>query len=132
MSAWSDRQPAADQSAQPFLPLALHEHVELILGSAAVRAFAEARAVQMLKHGHTPAQDLDRGIDFLVREARERLTCYLDYAGFGRMTPAPERHDQLLRYLDKAGGLLIAARDRHLATIDDLAAHELARGPNAL
>jgi hypothetical protein len=42
--------------AEPLLPLALDEHVELILGSPAIRAFARKRAVQIVTHGHTPGE----------------------------------------------------------------------------
>jgi hypothetical protein len=113
----------------PLLPLTLPEHVELVLASNALRAFAAARAAQILDHGHSADQDLLNDVSYLVRQAKGRLVAYLDYVPPGMMNAPPGRIDQLLKYIDKAGALLLAARERLLATPEQLAAAALAKGP---
>lgn len=108
--------PPTHGGGQTMLLLALHEHVEMILAGEAVRAFAEVRASQMLEHGHRPEDDLKLTIDYLPRAALSRLNAFVERTGRDRhMTPPPEQREILLRYIDKAGALLLAARDRLLA-----------------
>lgn len=114
-------QPSAAADAEPLLPLTLAEHVELAATSPALRAFAEKRAEQMVRFGHGYEKDLQGGLGDLVRLAHYKLSCFLDYAPAGVMTPPPERFDQLLRYIDVAGALLIAARERYHATPEQIA-----------
>jgi hypothetical protein len=103
---------AGHQDAQPLLPLAFTEHVELIKAGRAVDAFARRRAGQMISHGHTPEADLARSPAYLAKEAKDRLHAFLDYMGPRRMNLPPERREQLLRYIDTCGAMLIALRDR--------------------
>lgn len=115
-NAWG----AIEEGAQPFLPLAMDEHVAAILASPAAQAFARKRAVQVLQHGHTPDKDLERTIDYLVAQAKYRLQCFMDYSGRDRlMNPPPERRDQLIRYVEIAGALLIAAWERLQAEVPE-------------
>jgi len=114
------RHPDPAAASQAMLPLALHEHVELIRSGAAVTAFAERRAEQMLRFGHSPDADLGRTIDYLVREAMSRLHAFVDITGKGRlMAPPPARRDMLIRKVEIAGALLFAAYDRLHAEIAD-------------
>lgn len=116
---WPIPKPEADDS-QPLLALALPEHVTLVKLSAAVHAFCEQRAVQMLPpFSHTAEADMDRDVDELVRMAAYRLQGYLEIVGRGLRNLPRDRRDTLLRKLDIAGGLLIAARDRAAAIIPE-------------
>lgn len=106
-------------STQPPLPLALEEHVALIRAGAAVEAFARKRAVQILTHGHTPDKDLERPIGALAVAAKLRLDALTEIVGGfnGRMTLPAERREQCLRYVEIAGGILIALWDRCQAEV---------------
>lgn len=121
---WPITTDAAAPAEQTMLPLALHEHgcpelrrrVEMILAGDAVRAFAEVRASQMLDHGHRPEDDLTHTIDYLPRQALSRLNAFVERTGRDHyLVPPAEQAEILLRYIDKAGALLIAARERLLA-----------------
>ncbi len=115
MSAeWPLPRPPAD-AEQPFLPLALHEHVEMILGGPAVTAFAECRAEQMLRFGHSRENDLALPVDHLVREAGDRLISFTEITGRQCERLPPARRAMLIRKVEIAGALLIAAHDRLLA-----------------
>lgn len=105
----AERQPSPDQ-AQPLLPLAMHEFIVEILQSSAVAAFAGRRVEQIIHYGHT--DDGDLALDHLVREARARLDHTLDILGRGRTTMPPHRREQILRKIEIAGGLLIAAYEQ--------------------
>lgn len=107
------REAAAE--GEPLLPLAMAEHVELILASPSIRAFAEKRAQQMLQHGHKPEDDALLTIDRLVEYAAEACVAFLERTPrFQLMDAPPEILDLLLRKIDMAGALLLAARDRLL------------------
>lgn len=108
---WPIAAPTAPDAEQTLLPLALHEHIEMIRMSDAVTAFCQRRAEQMLPPwNHTPEGDLERTIDFLVREARGRLHAFVDITGKNAMmAPPPERRDMLIRKVEIAGALLLAA-----------------------
>lgn len=97
---------------QPLLPLALDEHVELIRAGRAVDAICRKRAVQMLTHGHTAEKDLERTIAALANEAKYRLTGLTEIVGRDAMNLPPERRDQCLRYIEIAGGILLALWER--------------------
>jgi hypothetical protein len=79
---------SAPSVSQPLLPLALEDHVVLVKASAAFDAIARKRAVQILDHGHTPAEDLERDLAHLVLEAKARLHAFLDLVPRGRMNLA--------------------------------------------
>lgn len=96
---------AADQ---PLLPLAFHEHVELIRSGPALEAFARKRATQILTHGHTPLRDLERPIAAIANEAKYRLTGLTEILGRDAMSLPPERREQCMRYVEIAGGILVA------------------------
>lgn len=111
-------EPAAPEEL--LLPLALHEHVELILASSAVRAFAEKRAQQLLEHGHSPENDARLTIDRLVEYAATACVGYIERTGrFRMMNPPAEIRELLLRKIDMAGALLLAARDRLLMDVPE-------------
>lgn len=102
--------PATD--TQPLLPLAFHEHVELIKSGAAIEAFVRTRAVQIVTHGHTPESDLEKSISAICDQARWRLQAFADFAGAYRMNLPRERRAQCIRYVESAGGILISLWDR--------------------
>jgi hypothetical protein len=110
---------AAPDGAQPLLPLALDEHVELIMGSAAIRAFAAKRAVQIVTHGHTPDKDLERSIAMLAHEAKHRLDAFTEIVPIGRMNLPPAQRERCIRYVEIAGGILIALWDRCQVEVPD-------------
>lgn len=110
---WPISKPEPAAPEEMLLPLALHEHVELILASPEVRLFAERRAEQLLEHGHSAADDATHTIDYLVRQAQSRLSAFVERSGCGRHMNAPAAQREILeRYLEKAGALLLAARAR--------------------
>jgi hypothetical protein len=120
MSAeWPITKPAAGEPAEPLLPLAFSEHVELIKASRAVDAFARRRAGQMVSHGHTPESDLAHPPAHIAREAKDRLHAFLDFMGPGRMNLPPERRAQLLRYVETSGAILIALWERLQVEVPD-------------
>lgn len=105
----------AAEPQQEALPLAMADHVAIILASPSVRAFAEKRAQQLLEHGHRPEDDALLTIDRLVEFAAEACVAVLERTGrFRLMDAPPEIRDLLLRRIDSAGALLLAARDRIL------------------
>ncbi len=104
---------------QAMLPLALHDHIELVRSGAAVSAFAARRAEQMLRWGHTPESDLDRTIDDLVRAAADRLRSFTEITGRGLMELPPARRDMLIRKIEIAGALLIAAHERVFSQVPE-------------
>lgn len=120
MSEWPLPKPEQPAPEELLLPLALHEHVELILASDSIRAFAEKRAQQMLTHGHRPEDDALLTIDRLVEFAAEYCVAYLEKTGRFRLMNAPlEIRGMLLRRIDAAGALLLAARDRLLVDVPE-------------
>jgi hypothetical protein len=108
---WLPAQPAAD-AEQPLLPLAFHEHVELIRSSRAVGAFARRRAGQIVNKGHTLESDLSKAPGAIAREALWRLTAFLEIVGPQRMDLPPGRREQCMKYVEGAGASLIALWDR--------------------
>jgi hypothetical protein len=109
---WPVGAPAAEDGAQPLLPLAFDEHVAVLLASPALAAFARKRATQMLTHGHTAEADLERTLDRLATEAKARMHAFLDFVGPHRMNLPRGRREQCLRYIEVAGALLMALWDR--------------------
>lgn len=83
-----------------------------ICGSPAIGAFLARRLEQRVRFNHTPEGDMAHGLDHLPRAALARIQYALDYLGREEMTMRPERRDQVLRYLEVAGALLMAAHDR--------------------
>lgn len=110
-----------DASAEPLLPLPLEEHVAALKAGAAVDAFARKRAVQIITHGHTPEADLRRPIGALAIEAKARLSALTEIVGGyqGRMNLPPERREQCLRYIEIAGGILLALWERASAEAEE-------------
>jgi hypothetical protein len=100
---------AADQ---PLLPIALEEHVALIKSGAALDAFARKRAVQIVTHGHTSEKDLERSIAMLAHAAKTRLNAFTEIVPVGRMNLPPANRERCIRYVEIAGGLLIALWER--------------------
>jgi hypothetical protein len=100
--------------AAPLLPLALEEHVALINRAAAIDAFARKRAVQIVTHGHTPEADLEKPIGYLACEAKCRLDAFTEIVGgrYGRMNLPADHRERCLRYVEIAGGILVALWDR--------------------
>lgn len=100
----------------PLLPLGLEEHVERIKAGPAIDAFVRKRAVQILTHGHTPETDLAKPIGLIACAAKQRLDALTEIVGgpYGRMNlpPDPELRARCIRYIDIAGGILIALRER--------------------
>jgi hypothetical protein len=86
--------------------------VAAIKAGPAVEAFATKRAVQILTHGHTPERDLEESIALLAYEAKARLNAFTEIMPLGRMNLPPLRREQCLRYVEIAGGILIALWDR--------------------
>lgn len=110
---------AADaDNPQPLLPLALDEHIAAIMATPAIAAFARKRAVQIVEHGHTAEQDLERDLVHLVNEAKNRLHAFIDIVPRGRMNLTPVQRDRALRYLEIGGALLIAAWLRCQVEVD--------------
>jgi hypothetical protein len=101
----------ADQ-AQPFLPIALDEHVAVIRSGAAIDAFARKRAVQIVTHGHTPESDLAKSPAELVIEAKARMHAFLEIMPRGRMNLPPATRERCLRYIEISAACLIAAWER--------------------
>jgi hypothetical protein len=97
---------------QPLLPLPLPELIASIKASDAITAFATKRAVQISVHGHTPESELERPILEIAREAQARLHALGNYVLPGRMNLPAERREQCLRYIEVAGGILLALWDR--------------------
>jgi hypothetical protein len=116
---WPLPKPAAADAAEPLLPLVFSEHVELIRSGRAVDAFARRRAGQMVSHGHTAESDLDKPPAYLAKQAKDRLHAFLDFMDPQRMNLPPERRAQLLRYVDTAGAMLIALRERIETEVPD-------------
>lgn len=112
MHEWPIGAPQAPEPAEPLLPLAMHEHVELILASPAIRAFAAKRAVQILTHGHTAEKDLERSVADLAYEAKQRLNAFTEICPRGRMNLPPATRDRCLRYVEISAALLIALWER--------------------
>jgi hypothetical protein len=102
----------AGEAAEPLLPLPLEEHVAAIKAGGAVDAFARKRAVQIVTHGHTPEADLEKSIAVLAHEVKARLNAFTEIMPIGRMNLPPLRRDQCIRYVEIAGGILIALWDR--------------------
>lgn len=100
------------EEAEPLLPLALDEHIAVIRSSPAIDAIARKRAVQILAHGHTPEADLDKPPAELAREAKARLHAFLDYMPVKQMNLPAARREQLLRYIEVSGALLVALWER--------------------
>jgi hypothetical protein len=98
--------------AEPLLPLAFTEHVELIRSSNAVSAFCRSRAAQILTHGHTPEANLEKSIAEICDQARWRLQGFWEFAMPYRMNLPPERRSACIRQLESAGGILISLWDR--------------------
>jgi hypothetical protein len=103
---------AATDEAAPLLPLALEDHVQLIKTGRAIDAFARKRAVQIVTHGHSPEKDLERSIGILAHEAKCRLNAFNEIVPLGRMNLPPEQRERCLRYVEIAGGILLALWER--------------------
>lgn len=116
---WPLRAASDAGAAQPLLPLPLPELVASIRASAAVDAFATKRAVQISVHGYTPESELERPIADIAREAMARLHAFNNYVMPGRMNLPPERREQCIRYIEVAGGILLALWDRCHAEVSD-------------
>jgi hypothetical protein len=107
--------PIGDDAASelaPMLPLAFHEHVELIKASRAVDAITRRRAGQMLTGRHTPESDLDKSIGHIVNQVRYRLGALAEIVGQQRMNLPPGRRGDCLKYIESAGATLIALWER--------------------
>jgi hypothetical protein len=102
----------AEGAAQPLLPLPPEELVASIKAGAALDAFARKRAMQILTHGHTPERDLERSIAELAHEAKARLNAFTEIMPMGRMNLPPLSRERCIRYVEIAGGILIALYDR--------------------
>lgn len=101
---------------QPSFPLLTAQELEPICRSPAMGAFMARRLEQLLKHGHSPAGDMANPVDHLLREARARIDHALEWLGHGNQYCPPVRLDQVLRKVELAGALLLAAHDRISAT----------------
>lgn len=103
------------------LPLAVPTGDELkaLWISPALGAFIHRRLEQLMSWGHTPASDLAQPVDQLVRHARDRLTSFLEITGHGRMNLPAEHRAMLIRKIEIAGALLLAAHDRIRAEVPD-------------
>lgn len=106
------QRPAEATDAEPLLPLAFEEHVEMIKAGAAIDAIARKRAVQILTHGHTPAKELEQSIAMLAHAAKHRLDAFTEIVPLGRMNLPPAQRERCLRYIEIAGGLLVSLWDR--------------------
>ncbi|HYD38083.1 MAG TPA: hypothetical protein VEA60_10740 [Allosphingosinicella sp.] len=78
-----------------------------IFRSPAPAAFLDARVDQLLRHGHSPAGDLEAPLDRLVRAADERLRHALE-----KLSPAGGDLAYALRKVEIAGACLLAAHDQ--------------------
>lgn len=107
------------EAAQQPLPLALDEHVALVMASPALRAFAAKRAVQIVTHGHTPEADLERSIAELAHHAKHRLNAFTEIMPMGRMNLPPANRERCIRYVEIAGALLIALWERCQAEVPE-------------
>lgn len=94
------------------LPLDFGETFDSIMASRALRAFARRRAGQIIFRGHTPEADLTKGIGQMAAEAQYRLAALHDIVGRYRMNLPPERRKDCLKYIESAGGVLIALWER--------------------
>lgn len=110
-----------EAGAQPLLPLPLPELVAAIKSGPALDAIARKRAVQICEHGHSPENDLTRPIGALAIEAKRRLDALTEIVGGynGRMNLPCERRDQCQRYVEIAGGILLALWERMQVEVPD-------------
>jgi hypothetical protein len=101
-----------DQAAQSLfsaadVPLASAEELRALVTGPAVKAVLEARIAQVVKHGHTPANDAELPIKHLPANARSMIIDTLD------LLEGPRRNLVVAkRRLAKAAAMLIAAIER--------------------
>lgn len=101
----------------------IHPSAELALAklwaSPAIVAFIHRRLEQMAKFGHTIEADLASPVDRLPRQAMQRVHDVVETLGRDTAHVARDQREAMLRKIEVAGALLLAAHDRIRADILD-------------
>ena len=109
----------ADTDAQGSFAMVTAADLDPVCRSGAIGAFLSRRLEQRIRWGHSPADDLRHPVDHLPREAMARLVHVLEELGRGRGDAPADRRDIVLRKIEIAGALLMAAHDRISAQSDE-------------
>jgi hypothetical protein len=99
------------EGREPLLPLPFAELMAVVKSSPALDAFARKRVGHMTV-GHTPEADLTKPIGYIARQAKARLSALLDIVGPQRMNLPPGSRANCISFIDAAGAMLIALRER--------------------